>query len=141
MGRQLRRVPKGWQHPKDKHGNYHPFHALYYGDAVEAWIQEHQLWLIGQHPDQLQFPSAKKYKFFEMWTDKIPSCYAFNFEKWTPEIATSFQMYETVSEGTPVSPVLNSIDELRVWLLANGWAEGNLTDVIMEPDRMIFEYF
>jgi len=32
-----------------------------------------------------------------------------------------YQVYENVSEGTPESPVFMSLDELRVWLGAQGW--------------------
>jgi hypothetical protein len=33
---------------------------------------------------------------------------------------TAYQIYENVSEGTPVSPVFNSGDELRRWLVGQG---------------------
>lgn len=36
---------------------------------------------------------------------------------------TSFQLYENVSEGSPVSPVFGTIDELDDWLKQNGWPE------------------
>ncbi len=36
------------------------------------------------------------------------------------ERLTCLQIYEDVSEGTPVSPVFGSSDELREWLVARG---------------------
>lgn len=35
---------------------------------------------------------------------------------WSSEEMTAFQIYEEVSEGTPVSPVFQSEEELVVWL-------------------------
>lgn len=31
-----------------------------------------------------------------------------------------YQVYENVSEGTPVSPAFDSVDELRAWLIRQG---------------------
>lgn len=39
---------------------------------------------------------------------------------WKPEEATWFQMYETVSEGTPVTPPFETREELVEYLVANG---------------------
>ncbi len=36
---------------------------------------------------------------------------------------TAFQLYENVSEGSPISPVFNTIDELTEWLTENGWPQ------------------
>ena len=33
---------------------------------------------------------------------------------------TAYQVYENVSDGTPVSPVFNSADELISWLITQG---------------------
>lgn len=42
------------------------------------------------------------------------------------EEKTCFQIYENVSEGTPVSPVFETHEEMATWLLA----QGNTADVI-----------
>ena len=34
MGRELRKVPANWEHPKDEDGKYHPMYNQYYGDAL-----------------------------------------------------------------------------------------------------------
>jgi hypothetical protein len=44
-------------------------------------------------------------------------------ERWTPEEATGYQVYENVSEGTPVSPVFETEDAMRIWLVAQGHSE------------------
>lgn len=38
---------------------------------------------------------------------------------WAKEDYTHFQMYENVTEGTPVSPVIASAKELAEWLAKN----------------------
>ena len=37
--------------------------------------------------------------------------------------ATAYQIYETVSEGTPYSPVFLSLGEIERWLIAQGHSE------------------
>lgn len=48
---------------------------------------------------------------------------AYRHRSWTPEEATHFQVYETVSEGTPVSPVLASLEEVKQWCIEQGYSE------------------
>lgn len=38
---------------------------------------------------------------------------------WSPEEATAYQVYETVSEGTPISPVFKTEEELVQWLVTD----------------------
>lgn len=118
MGREIRKVRKGWEHPTDDNGEYKPMHEEYYGDAVAEWINNHQLWLKGEHPDQKK-DSTVDYKFYAEWDGDCPDIEYYNKEKWTEEEACCFQMYETVSEGTPVSPVFDTLDELEVWIIEN----------------------
>ena len=39
---------------------------------------------------------------------------------WTPRQATHFQLYETCTEGTPISPVMESPEALAKWLADTG---------------------
>lgn len=68
MGREIRRVPKNWEHPKDLNGKFKPI---------------------------LDMPA------------------------WLPDEAICYQIYENVSEGTPVSPVFETTDELENWIVSN----------------------
>ena len=70
MGRQIVRVPPGFQHPTDSNGGYVP----------------------GAH-------------------------LALLYEMETP-LRSEYQVYEDVSEGTPVSPIFSSPDMLIAWLIA-----------------------
>ncbi len=40
-----------------------------------------------------------------------------------PVDRTAFQLYENVSEGSPVSPVFATIEDLEDWLKQNDWSE------------------
>jgi hypothetical protein len=42
---------------------------------------------------------------------------------WKKGEATHYQIYEDVSEGTPVSPIFASLDEMKTWLLEQGYSE------------------
>ncbi|HXZ54705.1 MAG TPA: hypothetical protein VEH03_04550 [Burkholderiales bacterium] len=46
-------------------------------------------------------------------------------------LKTAYQLYENVTEGTPESPVLSSLAELRTWLLAQGW-DAQRIDFLLE---------
>lgn len=72
MGREIIRVPTGFQHPTDEAGNH----------------------VIGGHHELL-------YK-----TD--------------PTLLTAYQVYENVSEGTPVSPDFPTLEALNAWLTKQG---------------------
>ena len=96
MGRECRRVPPGWKHPKEN-GNYVALHAGdWYLDALENWDEE-----VDQEHAPLEPDPA----------DYMPV--------WTPEEATHYQMYENTSEGTPISPVFSTAEECARWCAEN----------------------
>ena len=66
MGREVRKVPENWIHPKDKNGKYIPLLESEYSRE-----------------------------------------------------ATHYQMYETTTKGTPISPVLKTPEKLAKWLADN----------------------
>jgi len=113
MGRIIRKVPEGWEHPKDSDGNYIPMFNKYYGDALNEWLHNHQLWEAGTHPDLLSGDASKeKYPFYAMWNGDAPEIERYQTKKYTPEELTHIQLYEETSEGTPESPVFKA-DELE----------------------------
>ena len=118
VGRDIRKVPKGWEHPRDKNGKYKPMFNEAYEDVLEEWIKNHRLWQTGQHPNQLEHPEAtKECKFFAQWSDNPPNIEFYNPNKWTAKEATCYQMYETATEGTPLSPVFSTLRALENWLV------------------------
>ena len=97
MGRAIRRVPKGWEHPCDTNGDYLPMMDVTYKDALADWQSE------GAVPSEKPLP-----EWYRPAYESDPVCY---------------QVYETVTEGTPVSPVFETEDELLTWLLGQGHSE------------------
>lgn len=45
MGRELRRIPVGWEHPKNERGHFQPMHNRTFEEAYAEWAQERQDWL------------------------------------------------------------------------------------------------
>lgn len=122
MGREIRKVPANWEHPRvDRHGrnDYQPMYDEYYLDALNKWWDNHTKWLNGTHEDFGRDPGLKeRYQFYAMWDGSPPDIEYYRTINWSEEEANCFQMYETVSEGTPVSPVFASLELLSNWLVA-----------------------
>jgi hypothetical protein len=100
--------------------DYQPMCDEYYEAAANRWNAENLLWQEGKHPEQLG-PYAPDCKFFWEWSDP-PDREYYRDRDWTEAEATHYQMYETVSEGTPASPIFASLDELKGWLISDGYS-------------------
>lgn len=105
-------VPSTWKHPKDARGHHVPMHARSYEEALQEWEKyaaahgtEEAIGYMGERPRP---------------EDYMPS--------WTAEEKTHLMMYETTSEGTPISPAFATPEELARWLADNkASAFGNMT--------------
>jgi len=118
MGREIRKVPKGWNHPKDTRGRYRPMFIESYELALEKWLENHRLWEIGKHPAQMEYPEeTKDCRFYAEWSGNPPSVEYYNPNKWSLKEANCYQVYENVTEGTPLSPVFESLKEVESWLV------------------------
>jgi len=129
MGREIRRVPPDWEHPtytaemvRDLGkpagwvGTPVPLYDKVYAEAAKEWLAQAAAWARGEHPDQQQYPEATaRYLGYWEWSSGPPDPGSYRRRAWTEAEATHFQVYETVSEGTPVSPVLDSRDAVRAW--------------------------
>lgn len=93
MGREVRRVPKDWEHPVRADGSYKP---LYPGCFMPDAIKEFQDGDRDKAPDP---------------ADYMP--------RWTDAEADHLMMYEDTSEGTPISPAFKTPEELATWLADN----------------------
>ena len=51
MGREIRKVPPNWEHPKRADGTYYPMLDAVYKEAVIAREKEYQQWQEGTHPN------------------------------------------------------------------------------------------
>lgn len=150
MGREIRRVPLDWKHPtyRDvgkeceyrycKEGyicvadRFHPMFNRLFDDEMEKWYEEWRLWKKGKHPDQKTFPDRANMTYAE-WNGGPPDPAYYRQRKWAEGEATHYQMYEDVSEGTPVSPIFASLQELEDWLVEDGdwppahWPQGPMS--------------
>lgn len=111
MGREIRKVPPNWQHPTtERYGRTdpQPMYDERFEDAAERWkrgFAEH----VPTDNDGLEYweydsePPEREY-----------------YRPWKDEEATWFQCWQTVSEGTPVSPPFATLDELAAYLAENG---------------------
>jgi len=119
MGREIRRVPPGWEHPKPD-GVYTPLRDEDYETAAAEWTRGNELWQKGEHPEQIERYNDKPVSFND-WHGSFPDRSCYRSSRWTEE-PTHYQIYETVSEGTPVSPVFADLDEMEMWLLQEGYS-------------------
>ena len=131
MGREIRRVPPNWQHPKREVPNYRmqrmeedyqPMRDVDVEEAWEGWLERFAEWKAGkwskmaaEYPESNYSPT---YRSFCEWDGEPPDPKYYR-PAWTEE-PTWYQMYETVSEGTPVSPPFATPEELVDYLVANG---------------------
>ena len=53
-----------------------------------------------------------------------------NWEPTEPPTGEGYQIWETVSEGSPISPVFKNKQEMKVWLLAKGYEEAGIDGFI-----------
>lgn len=102
MGREVRKVRKDWQHPKDERGNYKPLLDGYAAD-LEKFMRLSQDKGLQEDVEYMGCPDKENY---------MPD--------WSEEETTHLMMYETTSEGTPISPAFETAEELARWLTDNG---------------------
>ena len=126
MGREIRMVPPNWDHPQRdpeydtyRHGGLQPMHDENYADAKRKWIDGLMQWEAGTYPGQATFASC------EWWDYSGDPPVAAYYRPWKDNEATWFQVWETVSEGTPVTPPFATKEELVDYLVTKGdfWQE------------------
>jgi hypothetical protein len=127
MGREIRRVPPNWEHPKKQVPDhrtwtmverYQPLYDQPFAPRMREWYAEWEAWERGERPAHCDDEESRKLQFWE-W-DGGPPDPEYYRPDWKEEEMTWFQVYETVSEGTPVSPPFATEDELIDYLAANG---------------------
>jgi len=134
MGREIRRVPEDWEHPvytddlvtESQRGRIGKPIAMYDEDietATRKWVDGAALWIQGKHPDQqfaaengTDYPDWYERTFYAYSTHESRSPDPESYRRPFVSEPTHYQVYETVSEGTPVSPVFATTDEMIDWL-------------------------
>ncbi len=157
MGREIRRVIPNWEHPRGVRPWGEDFLALHdqdYRSALREWKRARLAWRICRviptvarwiH-NWLDWRPAKdpigewRYSInawthittdpemtFEEWHGEPPGRDYYR-PRWKSSEATWYQMYETVSEGTPVTPPFATKEELVAHLVEHGtfWDQGDV---------------
>lgn len=104
MGREVRKVPADWQHPKDEQGQLVRLRTGYSRDVAEfmAILADPERGLQ-EAIEEMGAPDKNDY-----------------MPEWPESEATHLMMYETTSEGTPISPAFETAEELARWLADTG---------------------
>ena len=127
MGREVRRVPADWQHPIDgcsrSSKGYRPLFPSRDVTALQAeWDHGAARWANGLRSD-FKGGWVKRdddgESSFDKWDGARPDP-ADYMPDWPIAERTHWQMYETTTEGTPISPVMESPEVLARWLADNG---------------------
>lgn len=96
MPYEVRKVPANWEHPKDEKGGFKELLGWSIEDDIADWDPE----------DEEDYPKE---------CDYMPN--------WPTNERTHFQMYFTVGNGIPMSPVMETQEALARWLADNSTPE------------------
>jgi hypothetical protein len=113
MGREIREVPADWQHPTEwKPGKYWPAIAPY---AEREFVPLHDFdeYTTGEYREGSIVDWMEEEGFTR---EEAEARHDSDVVDYGDRPRTHVQLYETVSEGTPVSPVFATRDELAAWL-------------------------
>lgn len=133
MGREIRMVPPNWEHPKIpcRHTPkckgwqcYQPMYDRTFDEAMAEWLEEFEKWKLAGHDEAIakhgesEYPKKEPYRSFCKWhmAPPDPDYYHPDFG----DTATWYQVYQTVSEGSPVTPPFATQDELIHYLATYG---------------------
>lgn len=123
MGREVRKVPPDWEHPKDGRGRFIPLLGYDFAQTQADWEEQHRQWQMGMRKDYANDGWRRRNDeemgmTFEEWHGERPDPEDY-MPQWKPEEATHLMMYECTSEGTPISPAFATPEELAQWLVDN----------------------
>lgn len=126
MGREIRRVPPDWGHPKiskpDWRTNsivesFQPLFDRSFTVEAREWMNAAIAWDNNTGPDCAEHKLS--HPFYWQWSGNPPDPKYYRPD-WPEGTATHYQVYETVSEGTPVTPHFATKAELVDWLVEHG---------------------
>lgn len=126
MGREIRRVPPNWEHPKKYQAHfkmgrglgyeegYKPLYDEQYDMAADAWIKG----LIEWEKNGPRFDKESNRDYW--WDNDRYQPQPEDYRHYADSEATWYQVYETVSKGTPVTPPFETLEEIANYLAVNG---------------------
>jgi hypothetical protein len=135
MGREIRMIPRGWEHPRKVNGDYIPLMKGPWSKYAAEWDEEAAHWKRGEELDYSTWPEKRIFKprtttesdTYEEYAGARPVQSEY-MPEWPNGTATMLVMYEDTSEGTPISPAFETPEELAQWLTkTNASAFGGMT--------------
>lgn len=141
MGREIRRVPPNWVHPTREHirfkngrlqyvTEHQPMHERSYAKDAAEWQAECAKWAAGTHENFAKY--GADHPFYWEWDGNPPDKdYYVPYDSDALGDDAWYQLYQTVSEGSPISPPFATQQELIDHLATIGddwdgpWARAN----------------
>lgn len=127
MACEVRRVPVNWEHPKNEKDHYVPLLGASFKQCVTQWDEEAAQWEKGFRrsfaSDNWEPKTADMTGSFADWDGERPEEKDY-MPDWSDAERTRWQMYESVTNGTPISPVMESPEALARWLADNNASAG-----------------
>lgn len=117
MGREIRMVPPNWSHPRGGKGQLQPMFDHTFEDSAKVWKDGFAEWESGVRPSYCSAEN-RSLQYWE-WAGEPPADRTY-YRPWSDEEATWYQLWETVSEGTPLTPPFATKQELADHLAVNG---------------------
>ena len=127
MGREVRKVPADWKHPKEQKTDFRTggmeevYKPLFPGEdyqtRVDDWDEECAKWKAGWRPDYCTYDKSRAMTY-EQYNGQRPHRDDY-MPNWPAEQRTHLMMYEDTTEGTPISPAFATPEELAQWLVDN----------------------
>lgn len=115
MSREVRKVPENWKHPVNVNGNFIPLFGRF-DEECQQWDEGCAKWNAGEF--EIWVNDDEKHLTFEQSEGSRPVQEDY-MPVWSEDEATHYMMYETTSEGTPISPAFETPEELAKWLFEN----------------------
>lgn len=135
MGREIRRVPPNWEHPTKtaidyKTGKPIEVYVPLFEDDIEKafshWLEKYKQFLesgieeVLKEEENPDYWRSRPYRLFCDWYGDPPVVREHvDYEGVEP---TWYQVYENVSEGTPITPPFASKEDLIEHLCSQGWS-------------------
>lgn len=115
-------VPPNWQHPKNDRGHLQAMFDRNFTDVFADWLADFDRIRRGELTDLERecYAEPGKNPLAEWLRDEGTPPDPAYYRPWRKEDATWFQVWETVSEGTPVTPPFATKGELVDHLVAGG---------------------
>lgn len=142
VSREIRRVPPNWEHPRNPEtGRFIPLYDKSYEEESAKWLAGCASWEDGTHTDLVEDPTMKQ-RFPHYWDfHGGPPDQDVCRPAWKDDEATAYQVYETVSEGTPMSEVFLEEAHIIDWCIEQGYSESAAKRFVEKkwaPSGMIF---